>query len=68
MTDFATQNLVNSGSAALSSFQEGSLRLQGLFLTPPRSSPYTLGSFSRLAAMSASEGIKSVILPSWNFS
>ena len=32
MTDFATQNLVNSGSAALPSFQEESLSLQGLLL------------------------------------
>ena len=32
MTDFATQNLVNSGFAALPSFQEESLSLQGLLL------------------------------------
>ena len=30
VTDFATQNLVNSGSAALPSFQEDPLPLQGL--------------------------------------
>ena len=41
VTDFATQNLVNSGSAALPSFQEGSLRLQGLSLVPLQGLPLT---------------------------
>ena len=46
MTDFATQNLVNSGSAALPSFQEDLLRLQGLPHPPQESFRISLD-FSR---------------------
>ena len=40
MTDFATQNLVNSGSAALPSFQEGVPSFQGLLPLSLQGLPY----------------------------
>ena len=58
MTDFATQNLVNSGFAALPSFQEGPCASK-VFPSPPKVSPYNRNSAAKMAMASQTAGFRS---------